>query len=65
MTPHEKLRTLIDKLNKQPRVPTGGDNRMTAEALNTSAIARNQAMDRYKPGKVARTMPLRELQARR
>lgn len=65
MSPHEKLRALIDNLNKQPYQSTGGDKRMTAEAINTSAIAKGQAIDRYKPGKVARTKPLRELQAKR
>jgi len=65
MSPHEKLRALIDKLNKQPHLPTGGDGRMTVEAVNTSAIAKGQAIDRYKPGKVAQTKPLRELQLKR
>ena len=66
MTPHEKLRTLIDKLNKQrPVLPTGGDGRMTAEAVNTSAIAKGQAIDRNKLGKVVTTQPLRELQLKR
>ena len=65
MSPHEKLRSLIDKLNKQPQQVTGGDGRMTAEAINTSAVAKGQAIDRYKPGKVAKTRPLRELQLQR
>jgi len=65
MSPHEKLRALIDKLNKQPRQSTGGDGRVTAEALNTSAIAKGQAIDMYKPGKVAQTRPLKELQLKR
>ena len=65
MSPHEKLRSLIDKLNKQSHLPTGGDGRMTAEAINTSAVAKGQAIDRYKPGKVAQTRPLRELQIKR
>jgi hypothetical protein len=65
MTPHEKLRSLIDKLNKQPHVPTGGDGRVAGEVLNTSAIAKGQAIDRTKPGKVARTKSLRELQLKR
>ena len=65
MSPHEKLRSLIDKLNKQSHLPTGGDGRMTAEAVNTSAVAKGQAIDRYKPGKVAQTKPLRELQLKR
>lgn len=66
MTPQERLRALIDKVNKQtPRLPTGGDGRTTAEALNTSAIAKGQAMDRYKVNKAVRTLPLRELQSKR
>jgi hypothetical protein len=66
MNPQEKLRALIDKVNKQtPKLPTGGDGRMTAEALNTSAIAKNQAIDRYKKSNVVRTLPLRELQLKR
>lgn len=65
MTPQERLRALIDKVNKQtPRLPTGGDGRMTTEALNTSAIAKGQAMDRYRVNKVVRTLPLKELQSK-
>jgi hypothetical protein len=44
MTPQEQLRKLVDSLNKQPKQPTGGDGRVTAEALNTSAIAKGQAI---------------------
>ena len=65
MSPHQKLRSLIDNLNKQSRLPTGGDGRMTAEAINTSAVAKGQAIDRNKPGKVVQTKPLRELQLKR
>jgi hypothetical protein len=66
MTPQDKLRALIDKLNKQtPRLPTGGDNRMAAEAINTSAIAKSQAIDRNKSAKAVSTLPLRELQLKR
>lgn len=66
MTPHEKLRTLIDKVNKQKQqLPTGGDGRTVEEAINTSAIAKGQALDRYKKGSVAKTLPLRELQLKR
>lgn len=62
----EQLRALVDKVNKQtPKLPTGGDGRMTAEALNTSAIARGRAMDNSKIANVARTLPLRELQLKR
>lgn len=48
----EQMRALVDKANKQEKWPTGGDGRMTAEALNTSAIAKNQAIPLYKPGTV-------------
>lgn len=65
MTPHEKLRSLVDKANKQTKLPTGGDGRMTAEAVNTSAIAKSQAMDRNKKSKIGKTLPLRELQLKR
>ena len=44
----ELMRALVDRANKQEKWPTGGDGRMTAEALNTSAIAKNQAIDRTK-----------------
>ena len=44
----EQMRALVDRANKQEKWPTGGDGRMTAEALNTSAIAKNQAIDRTK-----------------
>jgi hypothetical protein len=66
MSQQDRLRELIDRLNKQkPNLPTGGDNRTLAEALNTSAIAKGQAIDRNKKGKVAKTLPLRELQSKR
>lgn len=62
----ERLRALIDKVNKQtPKLPTGGDGRMTAEALNTSAIAKGQAMSNSKIANAARTLSLRELQLKR
>ena len=44
----EQMRALVDRANKQEKWPTGGDGRMTAEALNTSAIAKNQAIDMTK-----------------
>ena len=44
----EQMRALVDRANKQEKWPTGGDGRMTAEVLNTSAIAKNQAIDRAK-----------------
>lgn len=65
MTPHEKLRSLIDRLNKRPSYPTGGDGRMTAEAINTSAMARNLAKDRYKITGPVKTMSLKDLQVKK
>ena len=66
MNTQERLRALIDKVNKQtPKLPTGGDGRMTAEALNTSAIAKGQAMSNSKVANAPRTLPLRELQLKR
>lgn len=65
MTPQEKLRALVDMANKQEKWPTGGDRRMTAEVINTAAIAKNQAIDRNKKGNTPRTLPLRELQLKR
>jgi len=61
-----QLRALIDGLHKrQAKGPvTGGDNRMQVEAINTSAIARNMAQDRYRPGaagEVKKTLPLAQL----
>ena len=54
----EQLRALIDKVNKQtPKLPTGGDGRMTAEALNTSAIAKGQAMSNSKIACLLYTSP--------
>jgi hypothetical protein len=65
MTPLIKLRALIDNMHKQQTPSTGGDGRMMEEVINTSAIAKGQALDRYKVTGVARTMPLRELQLKR
>lgn len=48
MTPQEQIRKMVDSLNKQPKMPTGGDSRTVAEAVNTSAIAKSQAIDRTK-----------------
>jgi hypothetical protein len=48
MTPPEQLRKLVDSLNKQPKQPTGGDGRITAEVQNTSAIAKGQAASNTK-----------------
>lgn len=60
----DKLRSLIDKSNKTsaklPPSVTGGDNRMTSEAMNTGAIARGHGLQRAIPREVGH-VPLREL----
>lgn len=60
----EQSRKLVDKLNKtyarNPMLATGGDGRMTAEAINTGAIARMQGAQRQLP-RGDKTIPLREL----
>lgn len=61
MNPLERLRALVDMANKQEKWPTGGDGRMVGEVINTSAIAKGQAIDRTKKGIVPKTLPLREL----
>jgi hypothetical protein len=47
MTPQQKMRAIVDRMNKQRAarapLPTGGDNRVTEEALNTGAAARGRA----------------------
>jgi len=64
MTPEEQARKLVDKFNKtyakNPMLATGGDNRFTAEAINTGAIARMQGSQRKLP-KGDKTISLREL----
>jgi len=64
MTPQEQARRLVDKFNKtyanNPLLATGGDNRMTAEAVNTGAIARMRGSQKKLP-KGDKTIPLREL----
>ena len=64
MTPLARLRALVDSANKQKTPATGGDGRTMAEVMNTSAIAKGQAMDRYKVSKVVKTLPLKELQSK-
>ena len=58
MHPVLRLRQMIDKLNKQaaahPPMPSGGDARMTSEAVNTGANARGLAAMRYPKAKLAR-----------
>ena len=64
MTPEEQARKLVDKFTKtyanNPLLATGGDNRMTAEAVNTGAIARMRGSQQKLP-KGDKTIPLREL----
>ena len=66
MTPEEQARKLVDKFNKtyapknNPLLSTGGDNRFTAEAVNTGAIARMRGSQQKLP-KGDKTIPLREL----
>lgn len=64
MTPQEQARKLVDKFHKtyskNPMLATGGDNRMTAEAINTGAIARLQGAQRKLP-RGDKPVSLREL----
>ena len=59
-----QARSLVDKLHKTyakaPMLATGGDNRMTAEAMNTGAIARMQGAQRKLP-RGNKTVPLADL----
>jgi len=68
MKPDEKLRAGIDRLNKTyakvPLLATGGDNRMTSEAVHTAALARQQGMLRQVP-RTYSTLALRELVKRK
>jgi len=64
MTPQEQARKLVDKFNKTyaktPLLATGGDGRMTAEAMNTGAIARMRGSQQKLP-RGDKTIPLRQL----
>ena len=64
MTPQEQARKLVDKFNKTyakaPLLATGGDNRLTAEAVNTGAIARMRGAQQKLP-RGDKTIPLRQL----
>lgn len=64
MHPAEQMRAALDKLRKTyakaPLLATGGDNRMTAEAVNTGAIARMQGRQRQIP-RGNKTLALSEL----
>lgn len=54
MNPQKQLRKVLDQANKlRAKLPaTGGDLRLGQEAANTSAIARSQALLRYKNAKL-------------
>lgn len=62
MTPAQRVRSLVDQLNKKqalrPRMPSGGDQRSLAEAINTGANARNLAQMTVKVGQPGATEPL-------
>ncbi len=64
MSTLDNVRKLADKFNKTyakaPLLATGGDGRMTSEAVNTGAIARAQGQQRVIPRTVGH-MPLSEL----
>jgi len=64
MTPEEQARKLVDKFTKTyantPLLATGGDSRMTAEAMNTGAIARMRGSQQQLP-KIGKTVPLKQL----
>lgn len=65
MTPAERIRSLVDRVNKlaaqRPKLPSGGDQRTLAEAVNTGANARNLAQMTVKVAKPGATQPLAEL----
>ena len=65
MTPEEQARKLVDKFNKtyanNPLLATGGDNRMTAEAVNTGAIARMRGSQQKLAKGMDKTIPLNQL----
>jgi hypothetical protein len=64
MTPQEQAKKLVDKFNKtyakNPMLATGGDNRSSAEAMNTGAIARMHGAQRKLP-RGDKTISLKEL----
>lgn len=68
MRPDEKLRAGIDRLRKTyakvPLLATGGDKRMSGEAVNTAAMARLQGKQREVPRNFS-TIALRELVKRK
>lgn len=64
MTPHEKLRAMVDKLRKhsaaKPPLPSGGPRRTMEEAMGTGAAARNLAQTNTRIGKSEEVAPLPE-----
>lgn len=60
----DRARALVDKFNKTyakaPMLVTGGDARVSSEAMNTGAIARGHGQQRAIPRETGHT-PLREL----
>jgi hypothetical protein len=55
MHPLAAMRARIDAMNKRRvKLPTGGDLRSTSEAINTSAIAKGQALLRHPKSKLGR-----------
>ena len=66
-TPTQRIRALVDRMTKmaadRPALPTGKDGRTLDEAMNTGAVARNQAvMNTKKQDAGFRTVPLSCLQ---
>ncbi len=64
MSIQEQTRKLVDRFNKtyakNPMLATGGDNRSTAEAINTGAIARMHGAQQQLP-RGNETVPLGQL----
>ena len=64
MSIQDQSRKLTDKFNKtyanNPMLATGGDNRSSAEAMNTGAIARMHGAQQQIP-RGSETIPLNEL----
>jgi hypothetical protein len=76
MNPKQQMRSIVDRMNKSKAkrapMPTGGDNRMGEEAMNTGAAARGRAgmatavpqMPVVGPGP-GKTVPVKALQKRK
>jgi hypothetical protein len=65
MTPAQRVRATVDKLNKataqRGKLPTGGDQRMLSEAVNTGATAKNLARMTVKKSTPGAPEPLAEM----